>query len=108
MGFFYKGSQMALLRATPSAMDKHSFQSAALAEQVPNHQVLMMATFSPQQARTCALPSPLHLQNKRWLWTDVPIEEVVALATGSPLPLFFFSFRPPSCKAPSVPLTLCK
>ncbi len=47
MGFFYKGSQMALLRATPSAMDKHSFQSAALAEQVPNHQVLMMVTFSP-------------------------------------------------------------
>lgn len=54
MGFFYRGSQMALLRVTPSAMDKHLFQSAALAEQVPNHQVLMMANLpSPAGRITC-------------------------------------------------------
>lgn len=43
-------------------MDKHTPQSAVLAEKVSIHQVFMMATFSPQHEGSCVFSHPLHVQ----------------------------------------------
>lgn len=43
-------------------MDKHTPQSAVLAEKVSIHQVFMVATFYPQHEGSRALSHPLHVQ----------------------------------------------